>query len=86
MGVPPNGWLIRENPITMDDLGVPPLMETPKCVCVCLLFVLDQMAIKRREPSLGAQTPGLQFACGGMNKKSSRYSLFHGGSTNAIDR
>ena len=29
IGVPQNGWFIKENHIKMDDLGVPLFLETP---------------------------------------------------------
>ena len=36
IGIPQNGWFTMENPITMDDVGVPLFLETP----ICIIFTI----------------------------------------------
>jgi len=42
IGVPQNGWFIMENPIKMDDLGVPLFLETSKCFFGVRCFSLPE--------------------------------------------
>ena len=49
IGVPQNGWFMMENPIKMDDLGVPLFSETPRCWIQLLVFFASHFGYDRRQ-------------------------------------
>ena len=59
---PQNGWFILENPIKMDDLGVPLFLETPiyQCKTVRRLLYPDLLCLtSTRPPVLATPKPRL---------------------------
>ena len=63
IGVPQNGWFIRENHIKMDDLGVPSFSETP--IWDCSLGSPKNMEVWKvilLEKLADFQVPAVQFS------------------------
>ena len=52
IGVPQNGWFIMENPIKMDDLGVPLFSEASICQQTwCIRFIASHWPTARHPES-----------------------------------
>ena len=86
IGVPQNGWFTMENPIKMDDLGVPPLCETPiyevqfyfKCIAFKPIIIAPTWLVSGCEIA-----PWKSWLLeGGVSWESEMWSVIHNITTN----